>query len=219
MLRETLMLALREIRRNVMRSILTILGIVIGVAAVIALVTLGKGATAQVAAEIGSLGSNLLQVRAGQGFRGPGGVSSAARPFKAEDALAIAQQVSGVAAVAPNAQRNGQVVVGNSNWSTTVTGSSNDFLPVRNWTLASGRAFTDSELRAGRAVCILGATVAKELFGGRQTARTIHFFCMAALVLFFVIHIVMVLAAGPLNELRSIITGRYRTDGTEGDRR
>jgi putative ABC transport system permease protein len=168
MLRETLMLALREIRRNVMRSILTILGIVIGVAAVIALVTLGKGATAQVAAEIGSLGSNLLQVRAGQGFRGPGGVSSAAKPFKAEDALAIAQQVSGVAAVAPNAQRSGQVVVGNSNWSTTVTGSSNDFLPVRNWTLASGRAFTDSELRAGRAVCILGATVAKELFGGRD---------------------------------------------------
>jgi putative ABC transport system permease protein len=165
MLLETMHLALREIRRNVMRSILTILGIVIGVAAVIALVTLGKGATAQVAAEIGSLGSNLLQVRAGQGFRGPGGVSSSAKPFKAEDATAIAQQVSGIAAVAPNAQRNGQVVAGNSNWSTTITGSTNDFLVVRNWTLASGRTFTDSELRAGRAVCVLGATVAKQLFG------------------------------------------------------
>ena len=168
MLFETLHLALREIRRNVMRSILTILGIVIGVAAVIALVTLGKGATAQVEAEIGSLGSNLLQVRAGQGFRGPGGVSSSAKPFKIEDGVAIAQQVGGVAAVAPNAQRNVQVVAGNSNWSTTVTGSTNDFLQVRNWTLASGRTFTDSEMRSGRAVCILGATVAKELFGSRD---------------------------------------------------
>ena len=88
---ETIILAFREIRRNVLRSSLTILGIVIGVAAVITLVTLGSGATAQVAAEISSLGSNLLQIRAGQGFRGPGGASGSAKAFKLDDAKAIAR--------------------------------------------------------------------------------------------------------------------------------
>jgi putative ABC transport system permease protein len=162
---ETIVLAFREIRRNVLRSSLTILGIVIGVAAVITLVTLGGGATAQVAAEISSLGSNLIQIRAGQGFRGPGGASGSAKAFKIEDAKAIAGQINGIAAVAPNASRSAQVVAGNSNWSTTITGSSNEFLFVRSWSLADGRTFTDSELRSGRAVCILGATVKKELFG------------------------------------------------------
>ena len=160
---ETIVLAFREIRRNVLRSSLTILGIVIGVAAVITLVTLGGGATAQVAAEISSLGSNLIQIRAGQGFRGPGGAS--AKAFKIEDAIAIAGQINGIAAVAPNGSRSAQVIAGNSNWSTTITGSTNEFLFVRSWSLADGRTFTDSELRSGRAVCILGATVKKELFG------------------------------------------------------
>jgi len=162
---ETIVLAFREIRRNVLRSSLTILGIVIGVAAVITLVTLGGGATAQVAAEISSLGSNLIQIRAGQGFRGPGGASGSAKAFKIEDAKAIAGQINGIAAVAPNASRSAQVIAGNSNWSTSVTGSTNEFLFVRSWSLADGRTFTDSELRSGRAVCILGATVRKELFG------------------------------------------------------
>jgi len=162
---ETIVLAFREIRRNVLRSSLTILGIVIGVAAVITLVTLGGGATAQVAAEISSLGSNLIQIRAGQGFRGPGGASGSAKAFKIEDAKAIAGQINGIAAVAPNASRSAQVVAGNSNWSTSVTGSTNEFLFVRSWSLGDGRTFTDSELRSGRAVCILGATVRKELFG------------------------------------------------------
>ena len=162
---ETIVLAFREIRRNVLRSSLTILGIVIGVAAVITLVTLGGGATAQVAAEISSLGSNLIQIRAGQGFRGPGGASGSAKAFKVEDARAIAGQINGIAAVAPNASRSAQVVAGNTNWSTTITGSSNEFLFVRSWSLADGRTFTDSEIRSGRAVCILGATVKKELFG------------------------------------------------------
>jgi putative ABC transport system permease protein len=168
MLWETIILAFREIRRNVLRSSLTILGIVIGVAAVITLVTLGKGATAQVAAEISSLGSNLLQIRAGQGFRGPGGASGAAKPFKKDDIKAIIQQVSGIAAVAPNTSSSAQVIAGNTNWSTSITGSTNDFLFVRAWTLAAGRSFTESELRAGNAVCILGATVKKELFGSQN---------------------------------------------------
>ena len=168
MLWETVILAFREIRRNVLRSSLTILGIVIGVAAVITLVTLGRGATAQVAAEIASLGSNLLQIRPGQGFRGPGGASGAAKPFKAADGAAIAGQITGVAAVAPQAARNTQVIAGNVNWSTTVTGSTNDFLFVRNWSLAVGRQFTEGELRSGKSVCVLGATVRKELFGDQD---------------------------------------------------
>jgi putative ABC transport system permease protein len=168
MLWETVILAFREIRRNVLRSSLTILGIVIGVAAVITLVTLGRGATAQVAAEISSLGSNLLMIRPGQGFRGPGGASGAAKPFKAGDATAIAGQIAGVAAVAPNATRSAQVIAGNANWSTTITGSTNDFLFVRNWTLAVGRQFTESELRSGKSVCVLGATVKRELFGDQD---------------------------------------------------
>jgi len=168
MIWETVALAFREIRRNVLRSSLTILGIVIGVAAVITLVTLGSGATAQVAAEISSLGSNLLQIRPGQGFRGPGGASASAKPFKLDDSKAIAQQISGIAAVAPNASRSAQVIAGNLNWSTMVTGSTNAYLYVRNWSLAEGRDFTKSELRSGKAVAILGATVKKELFGNRD---------------------------------------------------
>ena len=168
MLWETVILAFREIRRNVMRSSLTILGIVIGVAAVITLVTLGRGATAQVTAEISSLGSNLLQIRPGQGFRGPGGASEAAKPFKEKDAAAIAQQIPGIASVAPLAMRSGQVIAGNVNWSTNVTGSTDDYLFVRSWSLAAGRPFTEGEQRAGKSVCILGTTVKKELFGDQD---------------------------------------------------
>ncbi len=168
MLWETVILAFREIRRNVLRSSLTILGIIIGVAAVITLVTLGKGATAQVAAQISSLGSNMLFIRTGQGFRGLGGASEAAKYFKPDDVRAIAQQINGIAAVAPNTTRQAQVVAGNTNWSTTITGSTNDFLFVRAWSLTSGRSFTESEQRFGKAVCILGATVKKELFGNRD---------------------------------------------------
>jgi len=168
MLWETILLALGEIRRNVLRSSLTILGIVIGVAAVITLVTLGGGATAQVTNDIAKLGTNLLQVNVGQGFRGPGGTRASADPFKAADAEAIAREISGLAAVAPIASQATQIIYGNSNWSTGVTGSTNAFLDVRNWTLAAGRKFTDNELKAGQAVCIIGATVRKEIFGSQD---------------------------------------------------
>ena len=165
---ETILLAQREIRRNVLRSSLTILGIVIGVAAVITMVTLGGGVTAQVTSDIAKLGSNLLQVRPGQGFRGPGGIRSGAANFKLVDAEAIAEEISGIEAVAPNASRGTQAIYGNENWSTTVTGSTNEFLKTRDWQLESGREFTDGEIRAGKAVCILGTTVKKELFGAQN---------------------------------------------------
>jgi len=164
MLWETILLALREIRRSVLRSSLTILGIVIGVAAVITMVTLGKGATAKVTSDIVKLGSNLLQVRPGQGF-GPGGRRSTADLFKAADAEAIEREISGLAAVAPSASKGTQAIYVNQNWSTAVTGTTSAFLQTRDWTLDSGSCFTTGDERAGRAVCILGATVRDKLFG------------------------------------------------------
>jgi putative ABC transport system permease protein len=165
---ETILIAMREIRRNALRSSLTILGIVIGVAAVITMVTVGDGATKQVAYEISSLGSNMLDVRPGQSFRGPGGTRSGAPMFKIADVDAIERNVSGLAGVAPIAGRSLQAIYGNGNWSTNVTGSTNSFLPVRNWLLSSGRQFTDGELRSGAAVCIIGDTIRKQLFGGQD---------------------------------------------------
>jgi putative ABC transport system permease protein len=162
MMREALVLALRAIRRNVLRSSLTILGIVIGVAAVIVMVTLGSGATAQVTQNIASLGSNLLMVMPGQQM-GPR-QASGATPFELADAEAIAREVSGVMAVAPVASRGVTAIVGNNNWSTQVTGSTNALFEVRNWAFASGRPFTDAELRGGAAVCVIGETVRANLF-------------------------------------------------------
>lgn len=162
-----MLLALREIRRNVLRSALTILGIVIGVGAVITMVTIGEGATAQVQSEIAKLGTNLLQVFPGQGFRGAGGARQQSQRFKIEDADAVAQ-LPGVAAVAPAAQTNTQAIYGNSNWSTQVLGTTEAFVRVRDWPLTLGRNFTDSELRSGAAVCILGETVRRELFGAQN---------------------------------------------------
>ena len=120
---ETYLLAQRAIRRNVLRSSLTVLGIVIGVAAVIAMVTLGSGATAKVSGDISKLGSNMLHVRPGQGMRGPGGARASAAPFKVEDADAIEHTVAGLKAVAPTATVASQAISGSANWSTSVTGT------------------------------------------------------------------------------------------------
>jgi putative ABC transport system permease protein len=158
-----LLLALREIRRNLLRSALTTLGIVIGVAAVIIMVTIGRGATAQVAAQIASLGTNLVLVRPGQ--RLAPGQRSAAKPFEIEDADAIGREVGGIAGVAPSAAQGMVAIAGNESWSTSVTGITSEYLAVRNWRLGDGRPFNDGELRRGAAVCILGETVRRELFG------------------------------------------------------
>jgi putative ABC transport system permease protein len=160
----TLLLALRSIRRNLMRSFLTILGIVIGVSAVITMVTVGNGATLAVQNQISGLGTNLLQVRPGQRM-GPGSGSSSAPLFKEGDAEAIATQIGGVAAAAPQSRTGGTLVANGRNWASIVTGSTNDWLAIGNWTLAQGREFSDAELRAGAAVCMIGETVRRELFG------------------------------------------------------
>ena len=163
----TLLLALRSIRRNLMRSFLTILGIVIGVAAVVTMVTLGQGATRMVSDQISSLGSNLLMVRPGQRL-GPGRDSAGAPNFKKADAEAIRTQLGGLQEVVPVVGHAITLVVGNNNWSSTVNGTTNGYLVAGNWKLAAGRAFLDDEERNGKAVCIIGATVKKELFGNRN---------------------------------------------------
>ncbi|NLI31187.1 MAG: ABC transporter permease, partial [Deltaproteobacteria bacterium] len=166
MLWNSMLLASREIRRNVLRSVLTILGIVIGVAAVIIMVTIGGGATLQVKQQIASMGSNLLMVTPGKRL-GPG-QSSGNIPFKEADARAIARDVTEVAAVAPVSTQSAKAVFGNQNWSTQVVGSNNQYLQVTNRSVRSGRHFTDSEVRSGAAVCIIGETVQTKLFGSQE---------------------------------------------------
>ena len=162
----TLLLALRSIRRNLMRSFLTVLGIVIGVSAVITMVTLGNGATQAIQSQIAGLGTNLLQLRPGQRM-GPGG-GSGGPAFEVADAEAIASQIGGVAAVAPESRTGATLVANGRNWSSLVTGSTNDWLQIGNWSVASGREFSSDELRAGAAVCLIGETVRRELFGNRE---------------------------------------------------
>ena len=162
----TLLLALRSIRRNLMRSFLTVLGIVIGVSAVITMVTLGNGATQAIQSQIAGLGTNLLQVRPGQRM-GPG--SGGGGPaFEVADAEAIASQIGGVAVVAPESRTGATLVANGRNWSSLVTGSTNEWLQVGNWVIASGREFSSDEQRAGAAVCLIGETVRRELFGNRE---------------------------------------------------
>lgn len=163
MLWETFRLALQALRRNALRSFLTVLGIVIGVGAVIAMVTIGNGTTTKVAEDLSKLGSNLLFVRPGQ--FGPGRSSAEAKAFNARDIAALKTQLRGVKAVAPVAQTSGTVIVGTESRSSTVIGSDNDFFIAQDWTLASGRQFLGGEIRGGRAVCLIGQTVREELFG------------------------------------------------------
>ncbi len=167
MLLSTLLLALRSIQRNLLRSFLTILGIVIGVSAVITMVTLGKGATQAVQSQISSLGSNLLMVRLGQRLGPGGGGGGVGIPqFKETDAPAIQAEIGGVAAAAPEGRAAVTVVGNGRNWATSVIGSTNAWFGIGNWKLVSGRMFTDDEQTAGAAVCIIGETVRREIYGG-----------------------------------------------------
>ena len=159
------LLALRELRRNVMRSFLTILGIVIGVAAVIIMVTLGSGATVQVSQQIASLGSNVVILVPGQ--MGPGRSSSVAL-FSESDLEAIMRDIGDLKAVAPTASKSITAIFANKNWATAVTGTTNAYFTAANWIISRGRTFTESEMRAGKAVCVIGATVGKELFGAQD---------------------------------------------------
>ncbi len=162
---ETLRLALRSIFRNALRSFLTVLGIVIGVSAVIAMVTIGQGSTQQVTADISKLGTNLLMIWPGQPSHGPGARSGVAASLTMKDVDAIEQQIAGVRVAAPSAVQSMTIVVGNQNHRAQVNGTDNRYLVARDWNVVLGREFQDSELRSGAATCLLGSTVRKELFG------------------------------------------------------
>ena len=163
MLTNAFILALRELRRNKMRSFLTMLGIIIGVAAVISLVTIGGGATRQVTDQISSLGSNLMMVMPGRRM-GPGQGGGGA-PFKLADAEAIAREIPSIRAVAPTSASAVTAIYANENWSTTVTGTTDRYFDVSNLKIEEGRGFAAPEIRSGAAVCIIGATVRENLFG------------------------------------------------------
>ena len=171
MLGTTLILAIRSILRHKLRSFLTTLGIIIGVAAVVTMVTLGQATTAAVQKSIASLGTNILQVRPGQGF-GRGGGGPRPPDFKPQDVTAIREQIAGVTAVAAQAQSTGTAIYEGANWSTTINGTTNAYFQVQPWPLAEGRIFTPMEDAAGKAVCIIGNTVNQNLYHGGSPIGT-----------------------------------------------
>lgn len=160
------LLAIKQIWRNPMRSLLTVLGIVIGVAAVITMVTVGNGTAASVTAEIESFGNNQLLVLPGQ--RTAGG-RSGAPAFKMEDVDALRNQVGGITAAAPQLQLSTTVIAQGRNWTTTVVGTSNDYFDIQNRDVEKGRLFEDGEEQGGSSVCVIGTTIEKQLFQGTQS--------------------------------------------------
>jgi putative ABC transport system permease protein len=160
-----LKVAFRALRRNKLRTALTMLGIIIGVGAVIAMVGIGNGAKAQVQARIAALGQNVIMVFSGSVNRG--GVFTGfggAGTLTVEDALAMEREVSGVSAVSPEVRSGAQIMAGNNNWSTSVMGEGVGYLTIRQWDLADGVMFTDADVRAAAKVCVLGKTTADKLF-------------------------------------------------------
>ncbi len=162
MIGNILLLSMREIRRNVLRSILTTLGIVIGVAAVIVVVTLGAGTKAQVQTEISKLGSTMLTVFPGQRRRG--GAAQTAPPFEIDDVNALRRETTLLSSVAPMSIGRQMVVYGNENRRSQLVGTDREFVNVRNWALTTGRLFSPAEEQSGKSVCIIGLTVRTELF-------------------------------------------------------
>jgi putative ABC transport system permease protein len=160
MIFNALLIAIREIRRNLMRSFLTVIGIVIGVAAVVTMVTLGRGATETVKQQISKMGNNLLILRPGQGW-GWGGSPL----FSLDDVDAVRDQVPGIASVAPFISNNATVVYQDESRTYDVQGTTENYFNIANWKLSLGRFFTDAELAESAPVCVIGETIRKQLFG------------------------------------------------------
>ena len=180
MIWNAILLALRQIWRNPMRSLLTVLGVVIGVAAVVTMVTVGNGASDAIRTQIESFGNNQLMLRPGMRL-GPG-QKVGAPDFKVEDAEALMQQLAGIEAVAPQASKSLTIVAEGRNWQTSIIGTDNNYFTIDNRNLESGRFFEDSELLSGSAVCVIGETIRRELFGGSidpvgRSLRTGSFSC------------------------------------------
>lgn len=157
---------MRSLLANRTRSILTMLGIIIGVGAVIALVSIGNGASNQMQGLMDSFGSNLIIVMpAPPNTTGARGAAGSGESLTLNDSVAIAEEGFSILRTAPETNGTAQLVYGNNNWSTSVTGGTTDILPVRAWEIAEGICFSDSDVRSGAKVCVIGSTVAKELFG------------------------------------------------------
>lgn len=165
----TFRIALRALRRNKLRTLLTMLGIIIGVTAVISAISIGNGAKTQVEAQVASLGQNVLSVFPGSfstgGARGGWGSRSTLTP---EDAQAILREVENVVAVSGEVRDRNQVLANGRNWNTQVMGESPEYLSIRAWDLATGSMFTEADVRGAAKVCIVGKTVADELFNGED---------------------------------------------------
>jgi putative ABC transport system permease protein len=161
----TITVALRALRRNLLRSILTALGIIIGVAAVIAMVSIGNGAKSQVEGQIASLGQNIISVFPGNFTQGGvrGGFGSAST-LTVEDAMAIRHEVPGVVNLSPDLRDRTQILANGLNWATTVQGEDVSYLDIRLWTIANGAMFSENDVRSGAKVCVIGKTVADQLF-------------------------------------------------------
>jgi len=160
-----ILVAMRALRRNVLRTLLTMLGIIIGVAATIGTISIGTGARMQVEQQIATLGQNVIMVMAGNMSRG--GMFSGmggAPTLTLEDALALRNEVEGVVYMSPEVRSSVQIVAGNLNWNTTVMGVSHEYLDLRSWPLAEGEFITDDDVRANARTAILGQTTAKKLF-------------------------------------------------------
>ena len=157
-------IALREISRNLTRAFLTVLGIFIGVAAIITMVTLGQGATLAVKAQISSLGSNLLTLRPGAGF-GSRGSSAGVPNFTEKDAAILGEQIAAIAAITPVRTAALSTIYQSNARISTITGTTPVYFQINKWTLADGRLFTEADVRSGSAVCVIGKTVRVELFG------------------------------------------------------
>lgn len=162
----TAMIALRALRRNKLRSSLTGLGIIIGVAAVVTMVAVGNGARARIESQVASLGQNLLIIFAGN--RRSGGVNSGmggSATLTLADAEAIRREVPDIVAFSPEARSSGQAIANGRNWSTSVLGESAEYLSIRNWNLAAGSMFTERDIRAAAKVAVIGSKTASQLFG------------------------------------------------------
>jgi len=160
MIFNALLIAIREIRRNLTRSFLTVIGIVIGVAAVITMVTLGRGATETVKQQISKMGNNLLVLRPGQGWGGGG-----APQFSIQDVEAVRDQVPGIASVAPFVANNSSIVYQDRNLTFDVQGTTPNYFAIANWKIGTGRFFTEAEVIESAPVCVIGETIRRELFG------------------------------------------------------
>lgn len=170
----TTRIAFRALRVNKMRSALTMLGVIIGVGAVIAMLAVGTGANQKIQQQIASMGSNMLVVLTGSSTSGGIRMGAGTQPtLSLADAEAIEKECLAVSHVAPVASGAAQVVFGNLNWSTAIWGTTSSMLVIRDWTLEAGRAFTDEEIRSAAKVCIVGRTVIDNLFGGTDPLNQI----------------------------------------------